>query len=64
MSVRSVLAHMLPEAMLCYLENYPAEKFAQVFLGEFENPEVIWNAEMRCAAFNAHSLVYTLELQL
>ncbi|KAL8616890.1 hypothetical protein ACOMHN_041809 [Nucella lapillus] len=45
--VRSVLGHILPEAMVCYLENYPPDKFAQIFLGDFKTPEVIWNAEMR-----------------
>ena len=24
-----------------------AEKFAEIFLGDFETPEVIWNSEMR-----------------
>ena len=28
---RSVLAQMLPEAMVAYLENYGADKFAQVW---------------------------------
>lgn len=32
---RSVLGHILPEAMICYLENHGAEKFAQMFLGKF-----------------------------
>ena len=45
--VRSVLGHILPEAMVCYLENYESEKFAQIFLGEFDTPEAIWSAEMR-----------------
>ncbi|KAH3718782.1 hypothetical protein DPMN_061589, partial [Dreissena polymorpha] len=45
--VRSILGHVLPEAMVCYLENYSPEKFAQIFLGEFDTPEAIWNAEMR-----------------
>ncbi|CAG2229949.1 DNAJC13 [Mytilus edulis] len=44
---RSVLGHILPEAMVCYLENYSADKFAQIFLGEFDTPEAIWNTEMR-----------------
>uniref|UniRef100_A0A183C1S2 J domain-containing protein n=1 Tax=Globodera pallida TaxID=36090 RepID=A0A183C1S2_GLOPA len=43
---RSVLCPMLPEANIFYLE-YGAEKYAEVFLGEFENPECIWNSEMR-----------------
>ncbi|KAK7507621.1 hypothetical protein BaRGS_00001556 [Batillaria attramentaria] len=45
--VRSVLGHILPEAMVCYLENYSAERFAEIFLGEFDTPEAIWNGEMR-----------------
>ncbi|GFN83676.1 Dnaj homolog subfamily c member 13-like, partial [Plakobranchus ocellatus] len=44
---RSVLGPLLPEAMVCYLENYSPEKFAQIFLGEFDTPEAIWNNEMR-----------------
>lgn len=45
--VRSVLGHILPEAMVCYLENYDPERFAQIYLGEFDTPEAIWCAEMR-----------------
>ncbi|XP_069107344.1 LOW QUALITY PROTEIN: dnaJ homolog subfamily C member 13-like [Argopecten irradians] len=45
--MRSVIGHILPEAMVCYLENYSPEKFAQIFLGEFDTPEAIWNSEMR-----------------
>lgn len=44
---RSVLGQLLPEAMVNYLQNHGAEKFAQIFLGEFDTPEAIWNAEMR-----------------
>lgn len=47
MTQRSVLSPMLPEATIYYLENYGAEKFAEIFLGENDNPEVIWNSEMR-----------------
>ncbi|VDM24192.1 unnamed protein product [Toxocara canis] len=43
----SVLTPLLPEAAIFYLEEYGAEKYAQVFLGEFDNPEIIWNAQMR-----------------
>ncbi|KAK6107132.1 DnaJ domain family protein [Brugia pahangi] len=43
----SILSPLLPEAAILYLEEYGAEKFAQTFLGEFDNPEVIWNNEMR-----------------
>jgi DnaJ family protein C protein 13 len=43
----SILSPILPEAMICYLENHGHEKFAQIFLGEFDTPEVIWNNEMR-----------------
>ncbi|KAK6166630.1 hypothetical protein SNE40_023278 [Patella caerulea] len=45
--MRSILGHILPEAMVCYLENYSPEKFAEIFLGEFDTPEAIWNSEMR-----------------
>ncbi|XP_037090468.1 dnaJ homolog subfamily C member 13-like isoform X2 [Pollicipes pollicipes] len=44
---RSVLGQLVPEAMVCYLHNYGAEKFAHIYLGEFDTPEVIWNNEMR-----------------
>jgi len=33
--------------MLCYLENYGSAKFAEVFLGDFDTPEVIWSHDMR-----------------
>lgn len=38
---QSILGQILPEAMVCYLENYGAEKFAEIFLGEFDTPEVM-----------------------
>lgn len=44
---QSILGQLLPEAMVCYLENHGAEKFAQIFLGEWDTPEAIWNSEMR-----------------
>ncbi|XP_036374961.1 dnaJ homolog subfamily C member 13-like [Megalops cyprinoides] len=44
---RSVLGPLLPEAMVCYLENYEAERFSEIFLGEFDTPEAIWSSEMR-----------------
>lgn len=44
---RSILGQLLPEAMVWFLENHSAEKFAETFLGEFDTPEVIWNSEMR-----------------
>ncbi|KAG8226296.1 hypothetical protein J437_LFUL002735 [Ladona fulva] len=43
----SMLGQVLPEAMVSYLENHGPEKFAEIFLGEFDTPEAIWNAEMR-----------------
>lgn len=42
---------MLPEAMVCYLENYEAERFSEIFLGEFDTPEAIWSSEMRFSCF-------------
>uniref|UniRef100_A0A3Q2XC25 DnaJ heat shock protein family (Hsp40) member C13 n=1 Tax=Hippocampus comes TaxID=109280 RepID=A0A3Q2XC25_HIPCM len=47
---RSVLGAALPEAMVCYLENYEAERFSEIFLGEFDTPEAIWSCEMRSEA--------------
>uniref|UniRef100_A0A8D8SG75 DnaJ homolog subfamily C member 13 n=1 Tax=Cacopsylla melanoneura TaxID=428564 RepID=A0A8D8SG75_9HEMI len=44
---RSILGPLLPEAMLYYLENHGADKFAQIFLGEFDTPEAIWSGDMR-----------------
>ena len=44
---RSVLSPLLPEAMIRYLDTYGPEEFSQVFLGEFDTPEVIWGSEMR-----------------
>lgn len=44
---RSILGHIYPEAMVCYLENHGYERFAQIYLGEFDTPEAIWNNEMR-----------------
>ncbi|KAJ8971338.1 hypothetical protein NQ314_000751 [Rhamnusium bicolor] len=44
---KSILGRLLPEAMVNYLENHGAEKFAQIYLGEFDTPEAIWNSEMR-----------------
>lgn len=48
---RSILGQLLPEAMVYYLENHGAEKFAQIYLGEYDTPEAIWNSDMRSAAF-------------
>ena len=33
--------------MVCCLEAHGADKFAEVFLGDFDTPEYIWNHEMR-----------------
>ena len=47
LSGRSYLTLILPHAMVCCLEKHGADKFAEVFLGEFDTPEYIWNHEMR-----------------
>lgn len=47
MVTRSILGAIFPEAMIHYLENYGPEKFSEIFLGEFDTPEAIWNSEMR-----------------
>ncbi|XP_078270124.1 dnaJ homolog subfamily C member 13 isoform X5 [Rhinoraja longicauda] len=63
---RSVLGHILPEAMVCYLENYEPEKFSEIFLGEFDTPEAIWSNEMRRLTIEkiaAHLADFTPRLQ-
>eukprot|EP01063_Lacrimia_lanifica_P026895 TRINITY_DN3697_c0_g1_i1.p1 TRINITY_DN3697_c0_g1~~TRINITY_DN3697_c0_g1_i1.p1 ORF type:complete len:2385 (+),score=1004.85 TRINITY_DN3697_c0_g1_i1:97-7251(+) len=44
---RSFLSTLLPRSMVSVLSNHGAEKFAEVFLGEFDNPEAIWGNDMR-----------------
>ncbi|CAG9764959.1 unnamed protein product [Ceutorhynchus assimilis] len=46
-ATKSILGRLLPEAMINYLENHGADKFAHIFLGEFDTPEAIWNSQMR-----------------
>nr|CAB3238835.1 dnaJ homolog subfamily C member 13 [Phallusia mammillata] len=43
----SILGALFPEAMIHYLENHGPERFSEIFLGEFDTPEAIWNGEMR-----------------
>ena len=38
---RSVLGQLLPEAMVAYLDNHGPEKFATIFLGEYDTPEAV-----------------------
>ena len=44
---RSILGNLLPEGLLFILLNYGAERFTEVFVGDFNTPEVIWNFKMR-----------------
>lgn len=44
---RSILGNMLPEGVLYVLVNYGFEKFSEIFVGNFDTPEVIWNFDMR-----------------
>ena len=44
---RSVLGSMIPEGVLFILVNYGAERFAEVFVGNYDTPEVIWDFDMR-----------------
>ncbi|KAG7366914.1 heat shock protein DnaJ domain protein [Nitzschia inconspicua] len=44
---RSVLGSLLPEGVLYILGNYGAKRFNDVFVGNFDTPEVIWNLSMR-----------------
>ncbi|KAL3309781.1 DnaJ subfamily C member 13, partial [Cichlidogyrus casuarinus] len=63
---RSILGNILPDAMISYLENYNPEKFAEIFLGDFDTPEAIWSGEMRrymIERLAAHLSEYTPRLQ-
>eukprot|EP01036_Dinobryon_divergens_P036271 gene36271-47203_t len=44
---RSVLGRILPPAVINILEKYGPEKFTNIFTGEADTPEVIWNAVLR-----------------
>eukprot|EP01132_Coremiostelium_polycephalum_P003894 gene3894-4860_t len=44
---RSILTPLLPEALICYLDNYTPENFASKFLSDNDDPETIWNSSMR-----------------
>eukprot|EP01059_Diplonema_ambulator_P005325 TRINITY_DN15061_c0_g3_i1.p1 TRINITY_DN15061_c0_g3~~TRINITY_DN15061_c0_g3_i1.p1 ORF type:complete len:2419 (+),score=896.10 TRINITY_DN15061_c0_g3_i1:127-7383(+) len=62
----SVLTPMLPKAMVCFLSNYGVDKFAEVFLGEFDNPEAIWGNEMRqflVQKISVHLMEFTPKLR-
>ncbi|CAB4061599.1 DNAJC13 [Lepeophtheirus salmonis] len=43
----AVVEQVLPEAMTLYLETYGPIRFSEIFLGEYNNPEVVWNKNMR-----------------
>ena len=47
MKDRSILGHMLPEGLLFILTNYGVDRFAEVFVGNADTPEVIWTFDMR-----------------
>lgn len=61
---RSVLGPVLPEAMVCYLENYEAEHFSEIFLGEFDTPEAIWSSEMRYIITNQMLIVSNIKMSV
>lgn len=44
---KSILGPVLPEAMVCFMSNYEPDKFSEIFLGNFDTPETIWDNEMR-----------------
>ena len=47
MKDRSILGSILPEGLLYVLDNYGCERFAEVFIGNVDTPEVIWTFAMR-----------------
>ena len=42
---------MLPESLINMLIEYGSDRFAEVFTGEHDTPEVIWNNEFRVHVF-------------
>ena len=44
---QSILGNLLPDGLLRALVNYGYQRFADVFVGNFDTPEVIWSSEMR-----------------
>lgn len=46
-ATRSVLSLILPPAMISVLDLYGPDKFSEIYLGDFDTPEAIWNQEMR-----------------
>lgn len=62
---QSILGQILPEAMVCYLENYGADKFAEIFLGEFDTPEVkifVWSYDSVFSC--SYSVFFNLNLMM
>jgi hypothetical protein len=47
MKDRSILGNLIPEGLLFMLTNYGVERFAEVFVGNADTPEVVWTYEMR-----------------
>jgi len=47
MRERSFLGQMLPDGLLFILSKYGADRFAEVFVGGADTPEVIWSPAMR-----------------
>lgn len=43
----SILGPILPPAMIHLLERRGADEFTRVFLGKYDTPEAIWDADMR-----------------
>ncbi|KPI90185.1 putative endosomal trafficking protein RME-8 [Leptomonas seymouri] len=61
----SILAPLLPPAMVCYLTHHGAEAFADILLGEYNTPEAIWSPSMRqylAAKVAAHVADFTPRL--
>ena len=44
---RSIFGNILPEGLMLILVNYGPERFAEVFIANEDNPEVIWSLNMR-----------------
>eukprot|EP00127_Corallochytrium_limacisporum_P004390 Clim_evm24s159 gene=Clim_evmTU24s159 len=56
LETHSILNFLLPKALVMYLDHHGPKRFAEAFLGDFDNPEVIWNHEMRRHMINRIAL--------
>jgi hypothetical protein len=58
LSKRSILGPLLPESMICVLENRGPAAFGDTFMANVDTPEVIWKYSMRAHLLDMVTQVY------